>query len=109
MGACNFAGQDDAVAWVEPILRQTGGLKKRVIPLGNGAAGIIPAGNVLELDLQDGALESVEARVPADLVVVIAAAHSVLAQHAGALGQRIAVGSDHPGVAGSPHILWRGK
>ncbi len=39
------------------------------------------------------------------LVVVVAAAHSVLAQHAGALGEFVGVGRDHAGVARGAEVL----
>jgi len=51
--------------------------KRRVIAAGDGAAELIPSVDVLELDGEDGALEAVHAGVPADLVVVVAAAHAV--------------------------------
>src|ERR1019366_1624387 len=66
---------------------------------------LIPAVDVAELDPEDCTLEAVHARVPADLVVIVAAAHAVLAQHLHALGQFVGVGGDHAGVSGCTQIL----
>ena len=59
----------------------------------------------LSLTREDCALKAVHARVPAEFVVVVAAAHSVIAQHAGALGQFVGVGRDHPRVSGGAQVL----
>ena len=59
----------------------------------------------LSLTDEDGALEAVHARVPAHLVVVVAAAHSVLAQHLHPLGQLVGVGRHHAGVARRAQVL----
>ena len=67
-------------------------MKERMIALGHGAAGLVPAVDVLELDAENRALKAVHASVPAELVVIVAAAHAVLAQHAGALGHVVGVG-----------------
>ncbi len=72
---------------------------------GHRAAGLVPAVDVLELDVENGALEAVHARVPADLVVVVAAAHAVLAQHLYPLGQFVGIGGDHAGVARGAQVL----
>ncbi len=66
---------------------------------------LVPSRHVFELDRKDGALEAVHARVPADLVVVVAAAHAVLAQHAGALGEVVGIGGDHAGIACGAQVL----
>jgi hypothetical protein len=66
---------------------------------------MVPALDVAKLDGENGALEAVHAGVPADLVVVVAASHAVLAQHPGALGQVIGIHSDHAGVAGGAQVL----
>ena len=57
------------------------------------------------LTLKHGTLEPVQAGVPADFVVVVAAAHPVLAEHAGAFGDLIGVGGHHAGVAGGAEVL----
>ena len=103
--AGNFVRKDDAVDGVSAGFGQARGVKERVVTLGDGAAGLVPVVDVLELDLEDGALEAVHAGVPAQFVVVVAAAHAVLAQHAGALGQLVGVGGDHAGVAGGAEVL----
>ena len=46
---------------------------------------MVPGGEVFEFDLEDGGLEGVEAGVPADFVVEVAATHAVGSEHAGAL------------------------
>jgi hypothetical protein len=60
-----------------------------VVLFGDCAPGFVPALNILELDCEDGALEAVHAGVPANLVVVVAALHAVLAEHLYAIGQFI--------------------
>ena len=108
-GAGKLVGQHDSAAWamrgVRSGLDQSGGMKECVIAPGDGAAGMIPAVDVLELDAENRALEAVHAGVPADFVVVVAAAHAVLAQHPGTLGQLVGVGCDHAGVARRAQIL----
>ena len=104
-GAAHFLRKYDAVGGIGAGLDQSRGMKERVIAAGDGAAELVPAVDVLELDGEDGALEAVHAGVPADFVVVVAAAHSVLAQHAGALGDFIGVGGDHAGVARGAEVL----
>src|SRR6185503_10084224 len=88
-----------------PGFGEAGFAEEGVVPIRNCAAGVVPAGDVLELDFEDGALEAVKARVPADLIVIVAAAHSVLAQHAGALGDLVVVSGEHAGVSGRAEIL----
>ena len=105
LAAGNLVRQDDAVDGVGAGFGESRGAKEGVVAPGDGAAGLVPAVDVFELDLEDGALEAVHAGVPADLVVVVAAAHAVLAQHAGALGQVVGVGGDHAGVARGAQVL----
>src|SRR5271166_932375 len=105
MAARNLVGQHNSVGGIGAGLDQSRGMKEGVIAAGYGAAELVPAVDVLELDGEDGALEAVHAGVPADFVVVIAAAHSVLAQHAGALGDFIGVGGDHAGIARRAEIF----
>src|ERR1035438_2898882 len=80
-------------------------MKKAVVALGRLAAGLVPALDVLELDGEDGALEAVHAGVPADLIMVVAALHAVLAESADPLGQLAGIGGDHAGVAGGAQVL----
>src|ERR1039458_6981096 len=87
MCAAALLRQDDSMGGIRAGFDQSRGVKERVIALGHGAAELIPAADVLELDAENGALEAIHARVPAHLVVMVAAAHPMLAQHAGALGQ----------------------
>jgi hypothetical protein len=56
-------------------------------------------------DLKKGCLKTIHAGVPTHLVVVVAAAHAVLAQHARPLVQLIRVGGYHPGVAAGAQVL----
>ena len=97
--------QHDAFAGVGARINDAGFAEQGVVAFGDGAAGIVPAGDVLELDLEDGALKAIEPGVPADFVVMVAAAHSVLAEHAGAFGDLVVVGGDHAGVAGGAEVL----
>ncbi len=55
--------------------------------------------DVTQVYAQDCSLETVHARIPAQLVMVVANAHAVLAQHPRALGQFRIVGCDHACVA----------
>ena len=103
--AAHFLRKYNAVDGIRAGFDQSRGMEERVIAAGDGAAELVPAVDVLELDGEDGALETVHAGVPADLVVVVAAAHSVLAQHAGALGDFIGVGGDHASIACSAEIF----
>ena len=54
--ARNLVGQHDAVAGIRPGLRQSSRCEQRVVALGHGAPGLVPAVDVLELDREDGAL-----------------------------------------------------
>jgi hypothetical protein len=63
----------------------------------------------LSLTVENGALEAVHARVPAHLVVVVAAAHAVLAQHLRALGQLVGIGGDHAGITRRHSGFWWDK
>ena len=76
-----------------------------MVALGHYAPGLVPAFDVLELDVEDRALNAVEARVPAHLVVVVAAAHAVLAQHPHVLGQFVRISGDHAGVSGGAQVF----
>ncbi len=76
-----------------------------MITPGHCASSLIPAVDVAHFDIENGALKSIHARIPANLVVVVAAAHAVLAQHPYALGQFIGVRRHHAGVAGGAHVL----
>ena len=62
-------------------------LKLLVVEQGELAAAAVAGGDVAQLDLEYGGLQGVEAGVPADLVVEVAAPHAVGAEHGGALGE----------------------
>ena len=64
---------------------ESGIAEELVVAGGAVAALLVPLGQIAEFDFEDGGLDGVEAGVPADLVVEVAAAHAVGAQHAGAL------------------------
>src|SRR3569833_2316758 len=76
-----------------------------MVAFGDGPTGVVPARDVFEFDFEDGALEAVEAGVPSEFVVVVAAAHSVLAKHAGAFGDVVVTGGDDAGVSGGAEVL----
>jgi len=103
--AGNFVGQHNTVNRIRTEFGQSCRTEQRVIALRNRSSRIVPAGNVLQLDAEDGGLHAIETRVPSYLVVVVAASHSVLAQHPGALGQLIRIGRHHPGVSSSAQVL----
>ncbi len=100
-GAGVGVGQDDAVGGVVRAGRggEAGGAELGVVGGGEGAASAVAGGDVAEFDFEDGGLEGVEAGVPADLVVEVALAHAVGAEHGGALGEGCVVGGDEAGVA----------
>ena len=104
-GAVDLLGENDAADRVGTGFGETGGMEEVGVAFGYLAAGIVPILNVVELDLENCALESIEAGVPSDFVVVVALAHAVLAQHAGALGQLVGIGGDHAGIARGTEIL----
>src|SRR5581483_10455494 len=65
-----FLGQDDAMGRAGFNLGQSGAGKKLVVPRSDGPARLIPVLDVFELDVQNGRLEPVQARIPAELVVI---------------------------------------
>src|SRR5579863_2487585 len=87
--AGNFAGKNDAVSRHRTGFSKPCGAEERVVPVGQLMALLVPSVHVLELYFEDRGLETVEPRVPAEFVMVIAAAHAVLAQHPRPFGQRI--------------------
>ena len=103
--ALHFMRQHDAVHGVRSRLRQPRRPKHRVISLRHRAPLLVPAVDVLQLHAENGSLEPVHARIPADLVVVVAAPHPVLAQHSQALGNLIGVGRHHAGIARRAQVL----
>jgi len=103
--ACDLMGQDDAVDGVGACLDKSCGVEEGVVAAGHVVARVVPALDVAELDGEDGALEAVHAGVPTDFVVVVAAAHAVLTEHFGALGQLAGVRSDHAGIAGGTEVF----
>ena len=76
-----------------------------MVAAGDVVASVVPGVDVAELDGEDGALKAVHASVPADFVVVVAAAHAVLAEHSGALGEVAGIGGDHARVAGGAEVF----
>ena len=76
-----------------------------VVAGGAVAALPVPFGKVAQLDLENGGLDGVEAGVPADLVVVVAAGHAVGAERAGAGGELRVGGGDEAGVAEGGEVL----
>ena len=78
---------------------QARGAEELVVAGGAVAALLVPFGKVAQLDLENGGLDRVEAGVPADLVVVVAAGHAVGAQRAGVGGELWVGGGDQAGVA----------
>ena len=56
MRATYLLRQDDAVDGIGASLDQSGGVKERVIALGDSAAKLIPGVDVAELDGEDGSL-----------------------------------------------------
>ena len=63
---------------------EAGGLEELVVAGGEVAALLVPLREIAEFDLEDGGLDGVEAGVPADFVVEVAAAHAVGAEEADA-------------------------
>ena len=80
-------------------------VEELVVAGGVVAALLVPPGEVAELDLEDGGLDGVEAGVPADLVVVVAAAHAVGAEDAGVVVDGGGGGGDEAGVAHGAEIF----
>ena len=64
-------------------------VKEGVVAAGGVVTGAGPALDEAEFDRENGSLEAVHAGVPADFVVIVAAAHAVLAEHFGTLGQLV--------------------
>src|SRR6185437_5889280 len=76
-----------------------------LIARGDFATSLVPAADVLEFDAENRTLKPIHAGVPAQLLVMVAAAHAVLAQRAEALGNLVAAGGHHAGVAGGAEFL----
>ncbi len=66
---------------------------------------LVPPGQMLQLDREDGCLKAVQTGVPAEFVVKVALAHSVGAEHAAALVDDAGRGGDETGVAHGVEIL----
>ncbi len=81
------------------------GAEELVVAGGMVAALLVPLGQIAELDFEDGGLHGVEAGVPADLVVIVAAAHAVSAQHAGVLVDVGGEGGEQAGIAQGTEIF----
>src|SRR5664279_1912477 len=82
-----FMRQHHAVAWIQTRFSQPRCMKQRVITLGRGASSMVPSVDVAHFYFEDSALKPIHASVPADFVVIVTAAHSVLAQHPHPLSQ----------------------
>ena len=74
-------GQDDA--FFGGGGGEVGGGEELIVAGGEGAALLVPLWKVGEFDVEDGGLDGVEARVPADFVVEVAALHAVGAERTG--------------------------
>src|SRR3954454_14524543 len=105
MGAGHFLWEDDALRRIGTGIGKTGFAEKCVVAFGDCSAPVVPARDVLELDFENCSLKAIEACVPSHLIVMVAAAHSMLAQHSRALGNFVIVGGDHAGVAGGAEVL----
>src|SRR5260370_33147045 len=77
------------------------GLKQLVIMHGKVAALLVPLRQVLELHLQHSGLQSVQAGVPAYLVVIVALAHPMGPKHARVLVKAGGDGGQDAGIAKS--------
>ena len=109
-GAGIGVGQDDTVGDGGGVFRagkdaDAGGEEELVVAGGERAAAGVAFRQVLELDLENGGLEGVEAGVPADLVVEVAAAHAVGAEGAGAGVEGRTRGGDEAGIAECGQVL----
>ncbi len=87
MAAGNFLRKDDSVHGVSADFGEARCAQEGVVAPRDCAPSLVPVFNMFELDLEDGSLEAIHAGVPAKLVVVVAAAHAVLAEHAGPFGE----------------------
>ena len=81
------------------------GEEELVVAGGELAAALVPGGEVLEFHFKDGGLQGVEAGVPAELVMEVAAAHAVGAQHAAALLKLGGAGGEEASIAKGGEIL----
>ncbi len=84
---------------------ESGGAEELIVAGGVVAALLVPAREIAEFDFEDGCLEGVEAGVPADFVVVVAAAHAVGAEHAGAFVNVGGEGCDEAGVSEGAEVF----
>ena len=102
-GAWVGDGKDDAFADVG--CGELCCMEELVVAGGVVAALLVPPGKVAEFDLEDGGLDGVEAGVPADLVVIVAAAHAVSAEDAGVVVDCGGGCGDQAGVADGAEIF----
>lgn len=90
-------GEDDS------FLYSVGGevhfAEELIVEEGVLASLLVPLGQIAEFDLENGGLDGVKAGVPADLVVIVAAAHAVGAEDAGVVVNRGGSSSDEAGVS----------
>src|SRR5262245_23385073 len=89
------------------LVLQARGAEELVVVSRAGAAGGVPALDVLELDGEDGCLDRVESAVEPDLEVLVATLSSVGPQAAHPRRQRIVPGDHQPGVSDGPEVLGR--
>ncbi len=102
-GAGVGVGEDDAVGGGSA--GEVCGLEELVVAGGEGASFFVPTGEMAEFYLEDGGLEGVEAGVPADLVVEVAAAHAVGAEYAGVIVKCGGGSGDEAGVSEGGEIF----
>ncbi len=110
LGAGMGVGQDDAgcdgVGLSGEVQGGDAGCEEELVVAGGEvAAALVPGGEVAEFDREDGGLEGVEAGVPADFVVEVAAGHAVGAEGAGAGVDGGGAGGDEAGVAEGGEVL----
>ena len=82
-----------------------GGAEELIVAGGEVAALLVPLGKVGEFDFEDGGLDGVEAGVPADFVVEVAALHAVGSEGAGVVVDGGGAGGDEAGVSEGAEIL----
>ncbi len=97
--------QHHSVTGIGAGLHQAGGCEQPAILGGSLASLFIPFLDVFQLHQENGCLEGIEPAIPAHFVVVVAAAHAVVAQHVDSFGQSFVAGSDQPGISAGAQIL----
>ena len=100
-----FVRQHQPIRRIRPILSKPSPGKQPAISRCQLAPRLVPCTDVLQLHRQHRTLESVHARVPAQLIVVVAPPHSLVAQHLHALRHIIAVCCHHARIARRAQVL----